>query len=162
MVPADGRAEWSHIEALVAGFGDERSRDLRATEYADVPHPRAYRFRITVEAVPLTEEGTAALIERARARNVAEEQEQAKDAGWDELRGLLAHVEAIFESESLDWEAKYDDIFETAPWIRARMVELGLSRLHYVDPDADYEDDVRAYVAALREQLRPQLKEPRL
>jgi hypothetical protein len=158
MVPADARAPWDHIEALVAGFGSDRSRELCVTEFAEARMPRAHRFRITVEAVPLTEEATDALIERARARNVAEEVEQAHDDGTNELRALLAHVEAIFESETLDWETKYDAIFGDAPRIRALVDDLGLRSLHYADPDTDYEEDVRAYVVALREQIVPQLE----
>ena len=158
MVPVDARAPWDHIEALVAGFGDERSRELCVTEFAEARKPRAHRFRITVEVVPLTEEASDALIERARTHNVAEEHEQAQDDGTNELRALLAHAEATFESESLDWEAKYDAIFGDAPRVRALVDELGLRSLHYADPDTDYEDDVRAYVVALREQIKPQLE----
>lgn len=154
LVPVDGRAEWSHIDALVDGFGRARSEEMRATEFAERTRPYAYRMRITVEAIRLTEAETETLVAAARARNDAQESEDA----LSELRALVAHAEETFENEALDWESRYDAIFANAPRIRALMSELSLGPLDYYDPDTTYEEDAGAYVSALRSQLKPALE----
>ena len=112
MVPVDARAGWAHLDALIGGFGEARSREHLETEYAKTPTPQAYRLRITVEAFPLTEAGTAALLKSALDRSIADEKEGI-EAAKTELRGLFARVEATFESEAMDWEAKYVAILGT-------------------------------------------------
>jgi hypothetical protein len=74
-----------------------------------------------------------------------------------ELRAQFAQVEVVFDNEVLGWATRYDVIFARAPRIATLMRELGFGRLDYYDPDMDYEDDVRAYVSALRDQLKPLL-----
>lgn len=67
-------------------------------------------------------------------------------------RDLLAEIAAavrIFNSE-IEWEAKYDQIFERAPRVRELCREAGQD-IDYYDPDTSYEEDVRAYVQALLE-----------
>ena len=73
------------------------------------------------------------------------------------LSALYARIEAIYDNDGLDWENKYDLIFHSAPRVRALMTDLGLRPLDYYDPDMGYQDDVSAYVRALREQLKPVL-----
>ena len=65
LLPSDAKADWAHIEALMGGFGDQ-SAGILASDYAGNQKPRAYRFRIVVEAVPLSEEETEELLVTAR------------------------------------------------------------------------------------------------
>jgi len=64
LVPADGRASDARIQGLTGGLGSATAVD----ELRELPLPRAYRLRIVVEAEPLTNEETAALLAAARAR----------------------------------------------------------------------------------------------
>lgn len=61
----------------------------------------------------------------------------------------IARAVLTFKSD-LDWEEKYDKIFERAPRVRELCREAGRT-FEYCDPDTSYEEDVRAYVEALRE-----------
>lgn len=74
---------------------------------------------------------------------------QAVAAAVRELVADIAFVASVAASD-LDWEYKYDVIFMGAPELREKLSAVGL-RLDYCDPDSSYEDDVRAYVAALGE-----------
>lgn len=67
---------------------------------------------------------------------------------------MAAQAQAVVDDEAMDWEAKYDFIFspEFSVYIRDT---LGF-RLDYYDPDTSYEEDVRAYVTALREKADQQ------
>lgn len=160
MVPVDARAGWAHLDALIGGFGEARSREHLETEYAKTPTPQAYRLRITVEAFPLTEAGTAALLKSALDRSIADEKEGI-EAAKTELRGLFARVEATFEGEAMDWEAKYVAIWEHAKRIDELTAELGLKLSYFystpVNPSR--EEFLCAYVAAIRSQ-KPALEEP--
>jgi len=75
LVPMHARADWAHLEALVGGFGQESSLEKLTSRYAEERKPQAYRLRITVDAEPLTEAETEALLERARAYNAARDKE---------------------------------------------------------------------------------------
>lgn len=57
-------------------------------------------------------------------------------------------VEAIFGSGAT-WEYKFDRIFGMSNGIRALLNELNIS-FDWTDPDTTYEEDVTAYVNALR------------
>lgn len=67
-----------------------------------------------------------------------------------ELENLHADAVAIFEDPKLDWEEKYDKIFSDE--ISTRVFQM--IRLEYYDPDADYEDDVRAFMTAFNEKMK--------
>jgi len=62
----------------------------------------------------------------------------------ERAEALVAAVE-----DSRDWEIVYDTIFSPAFSGKIHTMGLGPS---YCDPDSSYEKNVRAYVAALREQ----------
>jgi hypothetical protein len=65
----------------------------------------------------------------------------------------------IFESD-LDWQTKYIRIFANHSSYIIPLLSLTGHKLEWSDPDADYEDDVRAYMAAaaqLRERVRHEL-----
>lgn len=64
LVPSDGRASDSRIQALTGGLGSATA----VQELQERPLPRAYRLRIVVEAEPLTSEETEGLLAAARAR----------------------------------------------------------------------------------------------
>lgn len=66
----------------------------------------------------------------------------------NKLLQSISTAEAIFQSES-DWEYKFERIFGMSGDIKQLMDELGLS-FDYYDPDTTYEEDVTAYVEALR------------
>lgn len=66
----------------------------------------------------------------------------------------------IFERSDLDWETKYDRIFYNHSRYIVPLLSLTGHELDWCDPDADYSDDVRAYMAAavqLRERVRHEL-----
>lgn len=52
-----------------------------------------------------------------------------------------------------DWEMVYNRVFKDSREIRSIIDSLGYNELDYYDPDASYEDDVRAYLNALAEYL---------
>lgn len=58
---------------------------------------------------------------------------------------LYRKVNKIYTSDS-DWDVKYDQIFSNEISLKIDR----LIKLDYCDPDAGYEDDVKAYVFALR------------
>lgn len=60
---------------------------------------------------------------------------------------LVGVVNGLVELD-VEWETKFDLVFKCAREIR----ELNLKELDYYDPDTSYEEDVRAYVAALNNQ----------
>lgn len=65
----------------------------------------------------------------------------------------------IFESD-LNWKTKYNRIFANHSSYIVPLLSLTGHELDWCDPDADYEDDVRAYMAAaveLRERVRQEL-----
>jgi hypothetical protein len=75
------------------------------------------------------------------------------DSKKEDLRKRLLweinDAEVILKSNA-EWEYKYDRIFGIVGYIRELVSELGLS-MKYCDPDSSYEEDVRAYIGALRE-----------
>ena len=50
------------------------------------------------------------------------------------------------------WEVVYATIFRTSPIVYAALRRLG-TRLEYLDPNSTYEEDIRAYVHALRKKV---------
>lgn len=75
----------------------------------------------------------------------------------ERIRALIRmakQAEAVVEDEAMDWESKYDFIFnpEFSVYIRDTLN----FRLDYYDPDTSEEEDVRAYVRALREKADQQ------
>ena len=76
----------------------------------------------------------------------------------DKLLNLIQRAERTYESD-LDWEDKYDVIFSKScsQEINLLRKQVGLS-FDYYDPDTSYEEDVSAYVRALRDQLKPKLE----
>ena len=74
-IPTEAVTRWAHLESLIGGFGEDRSAERLAENYADVPRPRAYRLRITVDAEPLTSSETDALLARARSYNRARDRD---------------------------------------------------------------------------------------
>ena len=67
-----------------------------------------------------------------------------------ELSDLIKKAYTIYESTA-SWQCKYSLVFsdEIAGGIR-RILQAYSLRMEWYDPDMDYEDDVRAYVSALR------------
>ena len=65
-----------------------------------------------------------------------------------ELLSLLESVGRIYRSD-VSWERKYDRIFAMSGRISDAAIAAGMGRIDYYDPDASYEEDVRAYVGAL-------------
>ncbi len=76
-----------------------------------------------------------------------------------QLRTLQAHLNAVLAS-ALPWDAKYRQVFSDACSgnIYHLLKEMG-ERLEYYDPDADYEDDVRAFASAVDDKLEQLLAE---
>ncbi len=60
---------------------------------------------------------------------------------------LIGTAERIFNSSTSDWEAKYDLIFGLDIWQKIR--KAGYS-FEWSDPDTTYQEDITAYVEALR------------
>lgn len=61
------------------------------------------------------------------------------------LRNAQAHLDAIMAS-SLPWDAKYRLIFNDSCSVRLHAIAQDLHRsIDWLDLDADYEDDVRAF-----------------
>ena len=50
------------------------------------------------------------------------------------------------------WETVYESVFGTSRDVYSALRALN-TRLEYYDPDTSYEEDVRAYVEALREKV---------
>lgn len=70
-----------------------------------------------------------------------------------QLRTMQAHMQAIMVS-ALPWDAKYRQVFSDAcaRRIHALLAQMDES-LDWYDPDADYEDDVRAFATAFDDKL---------
>lgn len=68
----------------------------------------------------------------------------------NEYKFLKLSIKAIkiFEDESLSWEEKYDAIFSED--ISRKIRDTG-AYVDWCDPDTSYEEDVTAYIKALRE-----------
>lgn len=64
------------------------------------------------------------------------------------LQHLTDEAIRIYESE-LPWETKYDLIFSD----EISGAIFNIVDLDYYDPDASYEEDVRAFVMALKERM---------
>lgn len=65
------------------------------------------------------------------------------------VRVLAQELREVLESPNLDWEVKYDAIFDAhQKKVKPALEEANLS-LDYCDPDTSYEEDARAYVDAL-------------
>lgn len=64
------------------------------------------------------------------------------------LKLLIKCAEDIIKDSRLDWEQKYDCIFDLKIW--QTIDKYGYS-FGWFDPDTSYEEDVTAYVKALRE-----------
>lgn len=67
---------------------------------------------------------------------------------FDELKKLINEVIRIYESEAT-WEIKYDLIFSKHLSHRIR----DIVKIDYYDPDTSYEEDLKAYVDALKQYL---------
>lgn len=70
---------------------------------------------------------------------------------------IFEQAQHIIDSP-IEWSTKYDLIFSDA--IKGAIDEIGIW-INWVDPDMDYEDDVRAYFGALEEkakELKPLLR----
>ena len=65
------------------------------------------------------------------------------------LLNEIETVERIFHLSGTTWEYKYDRIFGMSKGIRALINDLNIS-FGWSDPDTTYEEDVTAYVEALR------------
>ena len=65
---------------------------------------------------------------------------------------LLGYVDRIASSRVLDWDLKYSAIFDSR--VAGRITPLIQPRHGYVDPDASYEEDVRAYARVCRKIAR--------
>ena len=63
----------------------------------------------------------------------------------DDVLERITEAKRIFNSDK-DWEHKYDKIFGLKIWQKVN--ELGYT-LEWCDPDASYEDDVKAYMQGL-------------
>lgn len=69
------------------------------------------------------------------------------------LGALRAHVDAILSS-SLEWDDRYRLVFSSQvsePLLR--LVRSSDPSFSWYDPDADYEDDVRAFIRAIDEHI---------
>lgn len=65
---------------------------------------------------------------------------------------LIKKAEAIKDDEVLSWEDKYNLIFSDniSTKIYKELKAFNI-KFEYFDPDQDYEDDIDAYVSALKE-----------
>jgi len=77
------------------------------------------------------------------------------------LHQHIKSCQVIFESD-MSWEDKYDDIFDIHGKIIRDYLDALNWRLEYYDPGTNYEDDVRAYLTALIDQILPRLEPPTL
>lgn len=71
------------------------------------------------------------------------------------IYSLLQDQELIFESEA-DWETKFSVLFNNYSRTIKPLLKANGLKLEWYDPDTSYEEDVRAYMAALlrlKEQL---------
>lgn len=68
------------------------------------------------------------------------------------ILALIKKAEAIREDELLSWEDKYNLIFSdnVSTKIYKELKAFNI-KFEYYDPDQDYEDDINAYVNALKE-----------
>lgn len=62
------------------------------------------------------------------------------------LRSVLSHIKNIYEHSDTKWEDKYDTIFRLGRGLN----EAGFG-VEWYDPDTSYQEDVQAYVQALRD-----------
>lgn len=71
-------------------------------------------------------------------------------ANPDRLRWHIDRIEEMFAS-SADWEIKFHRIFGYGAENVQPLIEAFGLRLEYCDPDTTYQEDVTAYVQALRD-----------
>lgn len=67
-----------------------------------------------------------------------------------DLHFHIKHIEEMFVSTA-DWEIKYDRIFDYGAQHVWPLIKALCLKLEYYDPDTSYQEDVTAYVQALRE-----------
>lgn len=69
-------------------------------------------------------------------------------SNYIELQDLYKQAIEIFESE-LPWETKYDLIFSE----RISRAIHNMISLDYYDPDTSYEEDVKAFIYAIKDKM---------
>lgn len=96
------------------------------------------------------------LIEKALQATYGERKGKMK-TDKQKLLKQIRKVQTTFEDDTLDWEQKYDAIFDRhGSKISLLLHKVGI-RLEYYDPDTTYEEDVTAYVRALFA-IRPEVE----
>jgi hypothetical protein len=75
-----------------------------------------------------------------------------------QLLSDIEEIEKIIDSDC-DWEYKYDRVFGYTKNIRVLLDELNIL-FDYYDPDTSYEEDVMAYIRALRSVKENLIKDP--
>jgi hypothetical protein len=70
------------------------------------------------------------------------------------LRQLVVELKEVLEDEELDWEKKYDLVFDTHQQQVEDLLKEARLHLDYYDPDTTYEEDAKAYVSALDELVK--------
>ena len=72
-----------------------------------------------------------------------------------ELRTLVKRLRTIVDLPDLEWRDKYSQVFSNlgAERVYALLNEMNLD-FSYLDPNRDYEDDVRAFVDALERRMQ--------
>lgn len=65
------------------------------------------------------------------------------------LKKIIKKIDKVLEirDSNLNWETKYDVIFNMGLWEKMRA--SGYALMDWYDPDTTYEEDVRAYCEAL-------------
>lgn len=66
-----------------------------------------------------------------------------------ELRDLHAYAKKVFDDDTIDWELKYDLIFNENVSRRV----FSLTQLDYYDPDTTYQEDVTAFMNAFDDEM---------
>lgn len=67
------------------------------------------------------------------------------------LKEIVVELREVLDDEDIDWEEKYDLVFDTNKEVVRPLLETAVLRLDYYDPDTTYKEDARAYVSALEE-----------